>query len=123
MLQIILSSIAVTCTCACIVALFLKRDERLPCIALIAALTASAALELFDLFAILKPEDLLFWKNFSLGAEGILIFFWLLFSSIYARRGAPKSPVTAEDLPCHRCTSAGCSHFHSDLTVLLFSGL
>jgi len=85
MLQIILTSIAVTCTCACIVALYLKRDERLPFIALTAALTASAALELFDLLAILNPEDLLFWKKFSLEAEGLLIFCWLLFSSVYAR--------------------------------------
>lgn len=86
MLQTILTSIAITCTCACIVALYLKRGERLPCIALTAALTASAALELFDLLAILKPADLLFWKKFSLGAEGIMIFFWLLFSSVYARK-------------------------------------
>ncbi|MRR55642.1 MAG: PEP-CTERM system histidine kinase PrsK [Deltaproteobacteria bacterium] len=94
MLQTILTSIAIFCTCACFVALYLKRDERLPFIALTAALAASGALELFDLLAIMKPADLLFWKKFSLGAEGLLIFCWLLFSSIYARReGLRKLPL------------------------------
>lgn len=121
MLQIILSSIAVTCTCACIAALFLKRDERLPFIALTAALTASSALELFDLLAILKPEDLLFWKKFALGAEGILIFFWLLFSSIYARReGLRNLPlqqkvylVTAALLPVAAISIPTSRYFYS----------
>lgn len=121
MLQTILTTIAITCSCACIVALYLKRDERLTLIALTAALAASAALELFDLIAILKPADLLFWKKFSLGAEGILLFFWFLFSSVYARgEGLRKLPprqkvflITAALLPVAAISIPVSQYFYS----------
>jgi putative PEP-CTERM system histidine kinase len=86
MIQTILTSIAVFCTIACIVALFLNRDVRLTFIALTSAMLSVVALELFDLLAILNPEDLFFWKRFSLVDEGLLLFSWLLFSAAYARR-------------------------------------
>ena len=96
MLQIILSTIAVSSTIVCIITLFLRREGRLAFFTLTTALAASVALELFDLLATLNPEDLLFWKKFSLGAEGILVFSWVLFSAVYARRNRLRK------LPLHQ---------------------
>jgi putative PEP-CTERM system histidine kinase len=96
MLQIILSSFALFSVGLCIISLFLKRDGRVASPILVAALAATTALELFDLLAILHPEDLFWWKKLSLVAEGVLILFWVLFSAVYARREGLHS------LPSHR---------------------
>lgn len=58
---------------------------------LVSALAATAALELFDLLAIRQPEALFWWKRFSLGGEGLLIFSWVLFSAVVARREGFRS--------------------------------
>jgi putative PEP-CTERM system histidine kinase len=86
MMQTILTSLALFGTIVCLFAVTLKKDGRLTFVALAAALTATAALEVFDLLAIRNPDALLFWKRFSLGAEGFLILLWVLFSAVYARR-------------------------------------
>lgn len=86
MIQIILTSVAVLVTIVCLAALFIRRERRLTWFSLIVALSVTAALELFDLLAFLNPENLLYWKNFSLGAEGVLLFSWVLFTVFYARQ-------------------------------------
>jgi putative PEP-CTERM system histidine kinase len=91
MFQTILSSLAILSAGLCILALLLKREGGPALPALVSALAATAALELFDLLAIIHPEELFWWKRFSLGAEGVLIFSWVLFSAVYARREGFRS--------------------------------
>ncbi|MDD2335122.1 MAG: PEP-CTERM system histidine kinase PrsK, partial [Geobacteraceae bacterium] len=91
MFQTILSSLAIASAGLCILALLLKREGGTALPALVSALAATAALDLFDLLAIIHPEDLFWWKRFSLGAEGVLIFSWVFFSAVYARREGFRS--------------------------------
>jgi len=91
MMQTILSSLAIGSAGLCILALLLKREGGKALPVLVSALAATAALELFDLLAILQPDALFWWKKFSLGAEGVLIFSWVLFSAVFARREGFRS--------------------------------
>jgi hypothetical protein len=66
---------------------FLVRKNRkaIP-IPLTAVVLSAAALELFDLLAFLYPDDLYFWKKFSLAIESSLPPIWLWFTLSYARQ-------------------------------------
>lgn len=54
--------------------------------ALSATVLAAAALEFFDLLSYLYPENLFFWKRFTLGVEACLPALWLWFSLVYSRQ-------------------------------------
>lgn len=56
---------------------------------LIAALTVTALLELFDLLSLSVPADAFFWKECSLIAEALLPPFWILCSLTFARQSGP----------------------------------
>lgn len=66
------------------------RNRSLTTYALSALFFLAAALELFDSLAVRNPEDLLFWKKYSLLAEALLPPLWLLFSLTYARRSEER---------------------------------
>jgi putative PEP-CTERM system histidine kinase len=67
-----------------------KRRNTLP-LSLLSVILSAAALELFDLLAFLKPEELFFWKKYSLAAESLLPLIWLWFSLSYARQNEFRS--------------------------------
>jgi len=66
--------------------LFYKRERYISSFVIFTAIMSVCALELFDLLAILEPEKVLFWKKFSLFAEGCLPLSWFLFSLISCRQ-------------------------------------
>jgi putative PEP-CTERM system histidine kinase len=51
------------------------------------AMAVAVAIEVCDLMAMLRVEDLLFWKKGTLIAESLLPSFWLLFALTFAREG------------------------------------
>jgi len=56
-----------------------------------AAVLAATTMEIFDLLAILHPEDLLIWKKFTLTIESFIPPLWLWFSLTYARQNELRS--------------------------------
>lgn len=68
-----------------------KRERTLTDYVLFAALICTAALELFDLLAIIQQEKILFWKQLALIAEGCLPPTWLLFTLIFSRQDEIRS--------------------------------
>ncbi len=55
------------------------------------AVVMAAVLELFDLLALCHPEQLYFWKKFSLIAEAALLPVWFWFSLTYARQNGLRT--------------------------------
>jgi putative PEP-CTERM system histidine kinase len=91
MTQTILSSITIFLATAFSLSLLRRKDISFASIVLFFAMTAIVVLELFDLLAVLYPEDLIFWKKFSISAEGCIAPSWLLFSLTYAREHNARS--------------------------------
>jgi putative PEP-CTERM system histidine kinase len=77
---------AILISAVCALSLLAGQERTLSALALISAISATAALELFDLMAVRNPDDLLFWKKYSLTAEGFIPLLWLLYTAMYARR-------------------------------------
>jgi putative PEP-CTERM system histidine kinase len=92
MFQIIISAIAIVLAAAYSFHLLRKKNRGLSSALLVCALAAVAALELFDLLAVIFPGDFMFWKKNSMVAEGLLVPACLLFSLTYARE-LGSSPV------------------------------
>ncbi|KAF0221820.1 MAG: integral membrane sensor signal transduction histidine [Geobacteraceae bacterium] len=90
-IQTTLSSAAILLAVVFSVYSLCRRDRSAITFILFAALSCTAALESFDLLAILYPERLLFWKKLALVAESCLPLAWLLFSLTYARQGELRS--------------------------------
>jgi hypothetical protein len=67
-----------------------KGRKALP-LPLSAVVLSAAALELFDLLAFLFPENLLFWKKFSLMVESTFPPVWFWFTLTYARQNEISS--------------------------------
>lgn len=87
-----LISISAMTTVICYLLYFVvKKNHVAPPAALSAALLVTAALEFFDLLAILRPEQFYFWKKFSLVAEALLPTVWLWFALTYARKAEFRS--------------------------------
>ncbi|MEI8355697.1 MAG: XrtA/PEP-CTERM system histidine kinase PrsK [Deltaproteobacteria bacterium] len=84
--QIILSSLAIILTVAFSILLFVRRDRSLASTLLVYLMLTATGLEFFDLLALLQPDNFLFWKKFSLTAEGFLPLQALFFSLTYARK-------------------------------------
>ncbi|ABL00045.1 XrtA/PEP-CTERM system histidine kinase PrsK [Pelobacter propionicus] len=82
-------------TIAAIVALLfaagyaLHRERSRAGLFLCGALLLTALLELFDLLSLSLPQAAVPWKWFSLVAESLLPFFWIMCSLTYARQAAP----------------------------------
>lgn len=64
----------------------IRKDTATPPASLSIAIMLSAALELFDLLMFCHPEQLYYWKKFSLVTEAVLLPTWLWFSVTYARQ-------------------------------------
>ncbi len=64
----------------------LRKDVASPPVPLSLAVAMSALLELFDLLLLCNPEQIYFWKKFSLVSEAVLLPIWLLFTLTYARQ-------------------------------------
>lgn len=95
MFQTILSIIALLVSTAYSFYLFYKRERYIYSFVMFMAIMSVCALELFDLLAILEPENVLFWKKFSLFAEACLPISWFLFSLISCRQYKLQSiPIT-----------------------------
>lgn len=71
-----------------------KKDTAAPTAQLSFAIMMSAALELFDLLSLSNPEQIYFWKKFSLTAEAILLPAWLWFAMTYARLDGARTIST-----------------------------
>ncbi|WP_031387406.1 XrtA/PEP-CTERM system histidine kinase PrsK [Desulfonatronum thiodismutans] len=80
-------SIAAIVTALAVPLFLLSRGRRsVDMFLLLAALGVCAALELFDLLALLNPDALPRWKRLAMHAEGLLPLAWLLFSLTFARK-------------------------------------
>lgn len=71
----------------------LQKDTSSPPGALSTAVMVAAALELFDLLTLCNPEQLFFWKKFSITAEALLAPSWLWFATTFARRHDKSSAI------------------------------
>lgn len=65
--------------------IFRKGRKAIP-LPLVAVVLSAAALELFDLLTLLYPDDLFFWKKFSLAIESSFPPIWFWFTLTYARQ-------------------------------------
>lgn len=93
MIQIILSTIAIACAGAYIVSVFVKTERIMPSVLLALAMADVALLEFFDLQAVLNPEQVMFWKEYAVLAEGFFPFLWLFGITASAhRRGVAGAP-------------------------------
>lgn len=83
-------------TAAVIFTLFFtfRKDTLSSHLPLSIAVLLSASLELFDLLAFYTPEQLYFWKKFSLTTEALLAPAWLWFSLTYARQNDEHRKIT-----------------------------
>jgi putative PEP-CTERM system histidine kinase len=93
MFQIIVSAIAIVFAATYSIHLLRKKNRGLSSALLVCALAAVAALEFFDLLAVIFPDDFMFWKRYSMVAEGLLVPAWLLFSLTFARE-LGSSPIS-----------------------------
>lgn len=71
--------------------LWLRRPRGVAVLALTAGLLACVALELFDLLALVRPEELEIWKQRAFMAEACLPACWLLFALTYSRTGGLRA--------------------------------
>jgi hypothetical protein len=69
----------------------LRKDTTSPPVPLSIAVVVAAVLELFDLLALYNPEQLYFWKKYSLTAEAVLIPAWFWFALTYARQNGYRT--------------------------------
>jgi putative PEP-CTERM system histidine kinase len=91
MLQILLSLTAIFAAIAYPLFFLVRKVRSAANCVLFAALSAAAACELFDLLAIIHPDNMLFWKKLTLSAEGFLPGAWLLYSFTFARQNGIRS--------------------------------
>ena len=83
----ILSILGLVCVAGCYI---LYREHNRTSFWLASALLLTALLEFFDLMSV-TAGDPLFWKRFSLIAESLLPFFWLMCSLTYSRENGFKN--------------------------------
>lgn len=87
MVQFALSLFSIAAVLLYVGILLSRKQWSVSLFAQIAGLSACVALEFFELKAVLEPDLLLNWKQFSLVAEACLPFCWLLFAVTFAREG------------------------------------
>jgi putative PEP-CTERM system histidine kinase len=83
--QIFISLFAVFVALGFCFFLFIKEGRSFHFLTTAALLLLYCQLEVFDLLVCLYPQELIFWKNFSLACEGLLPFVVLLFSLTFYR--------------------------------------
>jgi len=83
--QIFISLFAVFIALSFCFFLFIKEGRSFRFLAIAALLLLYGLLEVFDLLVCLNPQELFFWKRFSLVCEGLLPFVTLLFSLTFYR--------------------------------------
>ncbi len=64
----------------------LRKDTSSPPVPLSIAVVMSAVLEFFDLLTLCNPDQIYFWKKFSLMTEAVLLPVWLWFALTYSRQ-------------------------------------
>ena len=75
---------------------FTSRKERASSpFPLTIAVFLAASLELFDLMAICNPDQLYFWKKYSLTTEALLAPSWLWYSLTYARQQSDLQTISS----------------------------
>src|SRR5512137_2311770 len=85
-------SITAIALCACyLLFLYIRKGRMAVPLPLSAAILTAAALELFDLLALINPADLMYWKKYSLAVESLLPPIWLWFTLTYARQNDIRS--------------------------------
>lgn len=90
-MQTVLAITAILLAIAYLLYFHCRKERGVNLYSLPATVLAAAAMELFDLLALLHPEDLFLWKKFGLAVESILPPLWLWFSLTYARQNELRS--------------------------------
>ena len=94
-MQIVISITAILLAAAYPLCSVGRKNGHPPPLSLSAVVLSVAALELFDLLALLRPDGLYFWKKFSLAVEALFPPAWLWFSLTYGRHRESRSiPLT-----------------------------
>lgn len=86
-----LSIIAVISAAMFLLYFVLRKDIASPPVPLTIAVALSALLEVFDLLMLSNPEQVYFWKKFSLMSEAVLLPVWLWFTLTYARQKGQRT--------------------------------
>jgi putative PEP-CTERM system histidine kinase len=85
-------SITAISLCVCyLLYIYVRKGTKAIPLPLSAVILSAAALELFDLLALINPTDLLSWKKYSLAVETLLPPIWLWFTLTYARQNDIRS--------------------------------
>ena len=90
-MQTVISIIAILISVIYPLYIFVRKERKSLPLALTAALLSAAALEFFDLLTLIYPDNLFFWKRFTLAVESLLPPVWLWFTLTYARQNEPRS--------------------------------
>ena len=85
-MQTIISITAISLCIIYLLFLHVRKGRKAIPLSLSAAVLSAAALELFDLLALINPSDILYWKRFALAVEALLPPIWLWFTLTYARQ-------------------------------------
>ena len=85
-MQTVISIIAILISVIYPLYFFVRKERKSLPLPLTAALLSAAALELFDLLTLIYPDNLFFWKRFTLAVESLLPPVWLWFTLTYARQ-------------------------------------
>jgi len=90
-MQTVLSITAIFLAIAYLLYFHCRKEGGVSLYSLPATVLAAVAMEIFDLLALLHPEDLFLWKKFTLTIESFLPPLWLWFSLTYARQNELRS--------------------------------
>ncbi len=81
----IISSLAILLAVAYSLYLVAGKDRTFSSSVLAVVLSVTGALDLFDMLALIRPDELMLWKKFAILAEGLLPLSWIIFSLTHAR--------------------------------------
>ncbi len=98
-----------------------KKERTLASWALFGALFFAAALELFDLLAVIQPGNLFFWKKLAMHAESCLPFCWFLFSLTFARANETRLMFSLQSLLLALSLVFFVSHFFFPAVAFFYS--
>ena len=90
-MQTIISISAISLSAGYLLYLLIQKGRKAIPLPLSAVILSAAALELFDLLALINPADILSWKKYALAVEALLPPIWLWFTLTYARQNDIRS--------------------------------
>jgi putative PEP-CTERM system histidine kinase len=88
------SNISITAILLCVgylLYIHIRKGRKAIPLPLSAVILSAAALELFDLLALIHPADIHIWKKYSIAVESLLPPIWLWFTLTYARQNDFRS--------------------------------